>query len=343
MRKLLNTLYVTTPESYLSLDGETVLIRRAEETVAKLPLHNLEGIVTFGYTGASPALMGACADRNVNLSFLTQSGRFIARVVGKSHGNVTLRKEQYRVSDNQERSCLVARNFIFGKIYNAKWILERAARDHAMRLDVDHIRNVSLALTKKLEMVRNCTDLEQLRGIEGSAAALYFSELDSLILQQKEEFFFHERTKRPPTDNVNALLSFTYTLLANDCAAALEATGLDAYVGFMHRDRPGRVSLALDQMEELRGLFADRFVLTIINKRIVTAKGFIQRENGSVIMDSDTRKTVLRAWQERKQENITHPYLKVKVEWGLIPYVQAMLLARHLRGDLDGYPPFLWK
>lgn len=343
MRKLLNTLYIVNPDSYLALEGETVLIRRNEETVRRLPLHNLESIITFGYTGASPALMGACARKNISLCFMTQNGRFLSRVVGKSYGNVLLRKEQYRVSDDEACSCAIARNFIFGKIYNAKWILERAVRDHEWRLDAEKLRSISAALSQKLEAVNDCDDIEQLRGIEGSAAGLYFSVVDQLILQQKEDFYFHERNKRPPRDNVNALLSFVYTLLANNCASALETVGLDAYVGFLHRDRPGRVSLALDLMEEMRGLFADRFVMTLINRKEVSAKGFLKRENGAVLMDDETRKTVLVAWQERKTEIITHPFLKEKVEWGLVPFVQAMLLARHLRGDLDGYPPFLWK
>ena len=343
MRKLLNTLYVTTPESYLSLEGETVAIRREESTVARLPLHNLEAIVTFGYTGASPALMGACAQRNINLTFLTMSGRFSARVVGKSYGNVLLRREQYRVCDSEERSCALAKSFITGKIYNAKWILERAIRDHGLRLDVGRLKYVSAMLSEKMESLRKCADLEQLRGIEGNAASLYFGELDNLILQQKEDFYFADRSKRPPTDNVNAMLSFCYTLLANDCASALETVGLDAYAGFLHRDRPGRISLALDLMEEFRGLFADRFVITLINRREVSKSGFHKRENGSVMMDNDTRKALLSAWQERKRETIFHPFLKEKAEWGLVPYVQAMLLARCLRGDLDGYPPFLWK
>lgn len=343
MRKLLNTLYVTTPESYLSLEGETVAIRRDENTVARLPLHNLEAIVTLGYTGASPALIGACAKRNISLCFLTASGRFSARVVGKSHGNVLLRREQYRLCDSEEKSCVLAKSFITGKIYNARWILERAIRDHGLRLDTERIKSVSMSLSEKLESLRDCDDLEHLRGIEGNAASLYFGELDSLILQQKEHFYFSERNKRPPTDNVNAMLSFCYTLLANDCASALETVGLDSYAGFLHRDRPGRVSLALDLMEEFRGLFADRFVITLINRREVSNSGFQKRENGAVLMDSDTRKVLLSAWQERKRETIVHPFLKEKVEWGLVPYVQAMLLARHLRGDLDGYPPFLWK
>lgn len=343
MRKLQNTLYITTPDSYLSLEGETVLVRRNEEIVARLPLHNFEAIVTFGYSGASPALMGACAKRNISLCFLSQNGRFLARIIGESHGNVTLRKEQYRVSDSEEKSCLIARSFILGKIYNTKWILERAARDHEMRLDVKRLKQVSTMLSQVLDTVIQCSDLEQLRGLEGNASSLYFGEFNNLILQQKEEFLFQERSRRPPKDNVNALLSFMYTILANDCASAVETVGLDAYVGFLHRDRPGRVSLALDLMEELRGLMVDRFVITLINKRLISAKGFIKRENEAVIMDDDTRKNVLRAWQEKKKETITHPFLKEKVEWGLVPYVQSMLLARYLRGDLDGYPPFLWK
>lgn len=343
MRKLLNTLYVTTPESYLSLEGETVAIRRNEYTVARLPLHNLEAIVTIGYTGASPALMGACAQRNISLCFLSANGRFSARVVGKSYGNVLLRREQYRICDNEEKSCELAKSFITGKIYNSKWVIERAIRDHGLRLNVEQLKSVSSALSDKLASVRDCSDLEQLRGIEGNAAGLYFGELDNLILQQKEDFYFSGRNKRPPLDNVNAMLSFCYTLLANDCASALETVGLDSYAGFLHRDRPGRISLALDLLEEFRGLFADRFVITLINRREVSKNGFQKRENGSVIMDSETRKALLSAWQERKRDLIVHPFLKEKVEWGLVPYVQAMLLARYLRGDLDGYPPFLWK
>ncbi len=343
MRKLLNTLYVTTPDTYVAVDGETVLIKKEDETLIRVPLHNLEGIVTFGYTGASPALMGACAKRNISLCFMTAHGRFQARVIGESRGNVTLRKTQYRTSESDEQSTAIAKNFIIGKVYNAKWIIERAIRDHAIRVDIDTLKGVSVSLTATIDEIKEAISLEQLRGIEGNAASQYFSVFDSLILQQEEHFFWHGRSRRPPTDNVNALLSFIYTMLANDCAAALEAVGLDAYVGFLHRDRPGRVSLALDMMEELRGVVADRFVLTLINKRIVNDKGFETREDGAVIMDDSTRKAVLSAWQERKREEITHPFLDEKIEWGLVPFVQAMLLARYLRGDLDAYPPFLWK
>ncbi|MCT8975320.1 type I-C CRISPR-associated endonuclease Cas1c [Clostridium sp. CX1] len=343
MRKLLNTLYVTSQNTYLSLDGENVVILKEEIEVLRIPFHNLEGIVTFGYTGASPALMGACAKRNIALSFMTQSGKFLARVVGEVRGNVTLRKTQYRISDSLEESNKISRNFIIGKIFNTRWIIERATRDYAMRLDVDKLKGISKTLSNSIKLVERSENLEQLRGFEGEAASQYFSVFNDLILQQKEAFYFNGRNKRPPLDNVNAMLSFVYTLLAHDVAAALETVGLDPYVGFLHRDRPGRISLALDMMEELRSVYADRFVISMINKREVNAKGFTQKENGAVIMDDDTRKVILKAWQNKKQDVITHPFLKEKLEWGLVPYTQAMLLARYIRGDLDGYPPFMWK
>jgi CRISPR-associated protein Cas1 len=343
MRKLLNTLYVTSPDTYLSLDGENIVILKDEAEVTRIPLHNLEGIVAFGYTGASPALMGACAKHNIALSFMKQSGKFLAKVVGEVRGNVTLRKSQYRISDSPEKSFSIAKNFVIGKIYNARWVIERATRDYTMRLDVDKLKGVSNALAESLKSIERSENLEQLRGIEGEAAVQYFSVLDDLILQQKEYFYFHCRNKRPPLDNVNAMMSFVYTLLAHDTASALETAGLDPYVGFLHRDRPGRISLALDMMEELRSVYADRFVISLINKREIKPEGFIKKENGAVIMDDDARKTILKAWQSRKQEIITHPFLQEKIEWGLVPYTQAMLLARYIRGDLDGYPPFMWK
>ncbi|MGH4118789.1 type I-C CRISPR-associated endonuclease Cas1c [Clostridium sp.] len=343
MRKLLNTLYVTSPNTYLSLDGENIVILKENIEISRIPLHNLEGIVAFGYTGASPALMGACAKRNIALSFMKQSGRFLARIVGEVRGNVTLRKAQYRISDNTDESNKIARNFIIGKIYNARWVIERATRDYAVRLDVAKLKGVSKTLVNSLKLVQQSGDLDQLRGYEGEAASQYFSVFDDLILQQKDSFYFHGRNKRPPLDNVNAMLSFVYTLLAHDVAAALETVGLDPYVGFLHRDRPGRISLALDMMEELRSVYADRFVISLINKREINASGFTQKENGAVIMDDDTRKNLLKAWQSKKQEVITHPFLQEKIQWGLIPYAQAMLLARFIRGDLDGYPTFMWK
>ncbi|MGY3750374.1 type I-C CRISPR-associated endonuclease Cas1c [Vagococcus acidifermentans] len=343
MRALLNTLFITTPKAYLSLEGANVLVNKDEEVLGRVPLHNLEQIVTLGYAGASPALMYACVERNISIAFLSTTGKFRARVVGESRGNVVLRKKQYRLSDDEQASCMIARNFITGKVYNQRWVIERTTRDHGLRIDVPKFKEVSLDLFSCLQGIRHIEDLENLRGFEGQAASRYNQLFDDMILQQKKDFFFYGRNRRPPLDNVNAMLSFAYTLLANDMASALEAVGLDAYVGFLHRDRPGRVSLALDMIEELRAIYADRFVLTLINKRIVNGKGFLAKENGAVIMTDDTRKIFINAWQERKQQKIQHPFLGEKISWGLVPYVQALLLARYIRGDLDEYPPFLWK
>ncbi|WP_018305947.1 type I-C CRISPR-associated endonuclease Cas1c [Desulfitobacterium hafniense] len=343
MRKLLNTLYVTSPNTYLSLDGENIVILKDDVEALRVPLHNLESIIAFGYTGASPALVGACAKRNISLSFMKSSGKFLGRVVGEVRGNVTLRKAQYRLSDDDVASHRIAKSFILGKIYNSRWVVERATRDHGARLDVEKLKGVCQTLANALKLVEDSKDLDQLRGVEGEAAAQYFRVLDALILQQKEDFYFKFRNKRPPLDNVNAMLSFAYTLLAHDAAAALETVGLDPYVGFLHRDRPGRISLALDLMEELRAVFADRFVLSLINRREVNSGGFTRMENGAVTMDDDTRRDILKAWQSKKQEEIKHPFLQEKMEWGLVPYAQAMLLARFIRGDLDGYPAFMWK
>ncbi|MEX1031615.1 MAG: type I-C CRISPR-associated endonuclease Cas1c [Paenibacillaceae bacterium] len=343
MKKLLNTLFVTSPDVYLSLDGENIVVKREGDSIGRYPLHNLEAICTFGYAGVSPAFMGACVDRNISLTFLTKNGRYLAGVIGETRGNVVLRKEQYRISDDEKRSAIVSRNFIIGKIFNSKWILERATRDYPLRIEIDRIKSVSASLSETMKSVRVVEDLDILRGLEGNAAVQYNSVFDDLILQQKDHFFFRGRNKRPPLDNVNALLSFAYTLLANDMRSALESVGLDAYVGFLHRDRPGRASLALDLMEELRGVYADRFVISLINKKIINHKGFFRKENGAVIMDEETRKKVLIEWQERKQDKIQHPYLNEKISWGLVPYAQALLLARYIRGDLDEYPPFLWK
>lgn len=343
MKRLLNTLYVTSGNRYLSLDGENVVVLEEQKEIGRIPLHNLQAIITFGYTGASPALMGACAQRNIDLSFMSGNGRFLARVTGEVKGNVTLRKQQYRISDDREASVQIARNFILGKVYNSRWILERAIRDYAMRLDTEMIKRKSLFLAQSLEKIRKCESAEELLGLEGEAASVYFSAFDEMILQQKEDFYFHGRNKRPPLDNVNAMLSFGYSLLAGMCGAALEAVGLDPYVGFFHTDRPGRMSLALDLMEEFRSVMVDRFVLTLINKKIIKEKHFIEKENGAVIMTEEGRKVFLSSWQSRKQETIKHPFLDEKIEWGMAPYVQSMLLVRYLRGDLDEYPPFFWK
>lgn len=343
MRKLLNTLFITTPDIYLSLKGENVVVTHEEKQLGRFPLHNLEGICTFGYAGASPKLMHACAEKNINLTFLSRSGRFLARVIGESKGNVVLRKTQYRLSDSEEESAKIARNFIFAKINNQKWMLERMTRDYPLRIDVPVFKQVSSDLSATMKEILLTEDLERLRGLEGQAATAYFKVFDQMILQQKDVFFFKNRNRRPPTDHVNALLSFSYTLLASDVAAALEAVGLDAYVGFLHRDRPGRASLSLDVMEELRGVIADRFVLKMINKKIMQSTDFVQKENGAVLLTDDAKKKFIKAWQERKQESLVHPFLNEKINWGLVPHAQAMILARYLRGDLEEYPPFLWK
>ena len=343
MRKLLNTLFVTSEEAYLALETENVAVYIGEEKKAQYPLLVLESIISFSYKGASPALMGACARNGIQLVFLTPRGRFLARVCGQEQGNVLLRKEQYRLSDDLEKSCRIARNFIFGKVYNQRWVLERTLRDHRMRVDSAALESASQALAGLLPAIETETDLDALHGLEGEASVRYFRVFDEMILNQKADFLFDGRNRRPPTDNMNALLSFAYVLLSNDCASALESVGLDSYVGFMHRDRPGRTSLALDLMEELRAPMADRLCITMVNNRVLQDKHFERQESGAVFLGEDGRKLFLSAWQNKKKEEITHPYLKEKMAWGLVPYVQSLLLARCLRGDLDGYPPFLWK
>lgn len=343
MRKLLNTLFILSEDVYLSLDGENVVILRGKEELRRHPLHTLEDILCFSYSGASPALMGKCASMGIGLAFFSPRGKFLARTCGEIRGNVLLRKEQYRRSDNLERSCEIAQKFILGKVYNSKWVLERAIRDHALRIDSDRVKNASNQLSKSLQLILACNELDSLRGLEGETAARYFDVLDELILQNKEDFAMHSRTRRPPLDRFNALLSFIYTLLAHHCASALEGVGLDSYVGFLHRDRAGRRSLALDLMEELRPLLGDRLAITMVNNRKILPHHFDVRENGAVMLNDEGRKIVLTAWQDRKKESIKHPFLEENIQWGLVAYVQALLLARYLRGDIDDYPPFLWK
>ncbi len=343
MRKLLNTLYVMTENCYLSLDGENIVIQDGEKTLGRFPLHTLENIICFTYKGASPALMGACAERKIGMSFFSPRGRFLARVAGKEYGNVLLRKEQYRISDQEERSILYAKNMIVGKVYNCRWSIERTLRDHEHRVDAQKLKQMSEALHAALPKIDAANSLDELRGIEGKAAEQYFSVLNDMILNQKEDLLFTTRNRRPPLDNTNALLSFAYTVLAGDCANALSGAGLDPYVGFMHGDRPGRASLALDLMEELRPVLADRFILTLINTKAIQAVHFEKQKDNAVFLNEDGRKVFFNAWQSHKRESITHPYLKEKIPWGLVPYVQALLLARTVRGDVEEYPPFLWK
>lgn len=343
MRRLLNTLYVFTEDAYLSLDGENVVVKREGDELGRVPLHTLEGICCFSYKGGSPSLMGACAERCIAFSLFDRRGNFLAGVHGPQRGNVLLRKAQYAWSEDGEKSLSVARNMIFGKLHNGRWVLERAVRDHGMRIDSDSVKRASGRIRLSGRSALSCESVDSLRGIEGDAAAEYYSVFDEMILRNKGPFRFERRTKRPPTDPVNAMLSMFYTVLANDCASALEGVGLDPYVGFMHADRPGRRSLALDLMEELRPVFVDRFVITAVNNRVIGPGDFEKRETGEVRLAEEGRRALFSSWQDRKRRQVVHPFLGEKVPWGLVPHIQAQLLARFVRGDLDGYPPFLWK
>lgn len=343
MRKLLNTLYVTIPDAYLARDGENVLIKAENEIKFRIPVHNLEGIVCFGFAGASPGLMHLCCERGVTLSFLTEYGKFMGRVTGKVSGNILLRRNQYRWTENDTITQRLATRFILAKIMNSRAVLHRAVRDHPQVVDTKLLTDTMRSLANLANQLDKAKDLNSIRGLEGQAAYLYFTAFDQLILSQKEDFSMTERNRRPPLDRINALLSFLYTLLTHEVVAALESIGLDPQAGFLHRDRPGRSSLALDVMEELRPHFADRLAVTLINRNQINSSGFVIKENGAVIMDDKTRKEVLLAWQKRKQEEIIHPFLEEKVPLGLVPYIQAMLLARHIRGDIEDYPPFFWK
>jgi len=343
MRKLLNTLYVTTPGAYLSKDGENIVIKVDNQERFRIPIHNIEGIVCFGFMGASPSLMALCAERNISLSFLSENGYFLGRVTGPVSGNVLLRRKQYRLADDDRFSSSISNYFIAGKIANCKTVLQRALRDHPDETNKISLEQAIHTLGVKQKQALKCTDNSILRGIEGEAAYTYFGVFNHLIIAQKADFYFSGRNRRPPMDNVNALLSFIYTLLVHEVRSALESVGIDPCVGFLHTDRPGRQSLALDMMEEFRPYLADRLVLSLINRKQIDSKGFESREAGGIVMNDITRKDILTAWQKRKQEEIMHPFLQVMVPIGLLPYCQALLLARYIRGDIDNYPVFLNK
>lgn len=340
MRKLLNTLYVTTPNAYLSKDGLNVVVSVDNEEKFRIPAINIEGIVTFGYIGASPGLMKLCSDNGIALTFLSPGGRFISRVQGQTKGNVLLRRMQYRLADDELWTQHVSNLMIAAKIQNYRNILRRYVRDYGNADEV--VQAAGLLDGLKRETLR-ASDKDELRGYEGAASNAYFEVLPFLILNQKQDFPFNGRNRRPPKDAVNAMLSLAYTLIANDVAAALETVGLDPYVGFLHTLRPGRASLALDMMEEFRAYLGDRLVLSLINKRQVTARDFLYQGDNGVVLTDDGRKTFLTAWQGRKREVIVHPYLNEKVEIGLLPYIQAMMMARLIRNDIDDYPVFLIK
>lgn len=314
-----------------------------DKTLAKVPLRSIEGIMCFSYKGASPALMGRCGKLGISMAFYSPRGHYYCSVLGEENRNVLLRREQFRVADDEQKSLRYAKSFIVGKLYNAKWVLERTKRDHALRVNIDRFAEQSGKLSAALLKARKSLTVDELRGVEGLAAKDYFYAFDDLVLKNKDDFFFTSRSRRPPLDRLNALLSFCYSILTNDCIAALQGVGLDPYVGFMHTDRPGRASLALDLVEEFRPVLADRFVLTLVNTGAVKPGDFEIRENGGVLLSDFGRKKVLTAWQKKKSDQILHPFLQEKISWGLVPYVQALLLARSLRGDLDDYPPFMWK
>lgn len=344
MKRHLNTLYVTTQGAYLAKDGETVSVRVEGGTKLRVPLLNLDGIVCFGNVGASPFLMGACGKQGVTLSFLSERGRFLARAVGEASGNVLLRREQYRRADDPERSAEVARAIVTAKAINARRVLQRSLRDHPEPAEgggEDRREESIRALGALLTELGGSGDLDRVRGLEGMAGRAYFEAFDGLITHDDPAFRFTVRSRRPPTDPVNSLLSFLYAVVRHDVTSALEATGLDPQVGFLHRDRPGRPGLALDLMEELRVPLADRLALTLINRRQVAPDGFTRDEAGGVTMSDDTRKTVLVAYQKRKQDELTHPFLEERISFGLLFQIQARLFARFLRGDLDAYPPYV--
>lgn len=342
MRKFLNTLYIRDENTYLHRDGLNIVVEIDDEK-RRFPIHYFENIILFNYVGMSPALMELCMENNVSVSFLSPFGKFRGKVEGPVRGNVLLRKEQYRISDDESKSLLYAKNFMIGKFYNQRFRLNRGIRDHSLKIDIDLVRNIRDLMTDDLEVVQDIETSEGLLGLEGNNAKYYFMGLRELILKEDETFTFLERTRRPPLDPVNALLSFGYTLLTILAQGALETVGLDPYVGFYHKDRPGRVSLALDIIEELRSYMVDSFILALINRRQFTAKDFWKKEDGAVLLTEKARDRFLLEWQKRLNTTINHPYLDETIELGLLPYVQSLLLARTIRKDIEQYPPFFCK
>jgi CRISPR-associated protein Cas1 len=343
MRKMLNTLYVTTQGAYLHKEGETVVVKVERETRLRIPVHTLSSVVCFGQVTCSPFMLGHCAENDVSISFMTEYGKFLARVQGPVSGNVLLRREQYRRADCGQATARIARMFVIGKVANSRHIVQRVLRDHNEKIETQILEQTSRGFSRYTDRLLKETDAEAIRGIEGRCARDYFDCFDHLIVAQKKDFQFSGRNRRPPLDRVNCLLSFIYTLLYHDARSALETVGLDPAVGFLHRDRPGRMGLALDLVEEFRPMLADRLALSLINLGQVKKKGFTVTESGAVRMDDETRKTLLLAYQKRKQEEIEHSFLQEKIPAGMLMFAQAQLLARYLRGDLDDYPPFIWR
>ncbi|MDR3533715.1 MAG: type I-C CRISPR-associated endonuclease Cas1c [Rhodopila sp.] len=346
MRRMLNTLYVTSEGAWLRKDGANLVVEVDGAERGRAPLHMLDGVVSFGRPGGSPALMAACAETGVTVSYLTPNGRFLARVEGPKSGNVLLRRIQFRFADDPLRTVPIVRGIVAAKAANQRAVVLRALRDHGSTMAVPTAEALSTAERRLGDAARRTlvtTDVDGLRGIEGEAAATYFAVFDSLIRPTGSEFRYAGRSRRPPLDRINALLSFLYAMLGHDCRSALEAHGLDPQVGFLHADRPGRASLALDLMEELRPVLADRLALSLVNRGQLSANDFVLEEAGGVRLTDEARKRVLIAWQERKRDELRHPFLGETTPLGMVAHLQAQLLARHLRGDLDGYPGFVWK
>jgi len=343
MKRLLNTLYIFTQGTALHKEGEAILVKYEGEIRQKIPFINLQSIVCFGDIWMSPSLAGACLVRGITISYLSVYGRFVARAQGPISGNVLLRRKQYRVSDTAEQAVIIARDIVAAKIMNSRTLLQRTLRDHGDKLDKLSIERVIALLRNNADKSLRENDMSVVRGIEGDSARLYFSVFNQTIVAQKDDFKFTGRNRRPPLDRVNALLSYVYTLLYHDMSGALEANGLDPAVGFLHRERPGRMSLALDLMEEFRSFIADRLVLSMINLRQLGPKDFTLSKSGAVYMDEKARKELAAEYQKRKQESVMHPFLKEEMHIGIVFHVQAQLLARYLRGDLDGYPAYIWR
>lgn len=343
MRKLLNTLFVTNPNVYLGVEGENIMIRESGELKARFPIHNIENIVIFNYNGVSPYTMKNCMERRIGIHFLSETGYYLGSVCGYPNGNIILRKKQVISSINEDFCLKLSQLIVFAKLYNQRHIVERYIRQYPMRISVEQFMQVSKKMSELAIQIQKTNSQEEIRGIEGTAQVLYFSLWDEMILKNKDTFKYKGRNRRPPRDPINACLSFAYAILATDVKNALTSVGLDPYVGFFHTDRPGRISLALDMIEELRGVMADRFVLSQINRGQITSRDFIFMESGAVLFKDSSRKKFLKNWHKYKQEVITHPYLKEKIEWGLVPYSQALLLARFIRNDLESYPCFCWK
>ena len=338
MKKLQNTLYITRQKCYLHKERETIVIKEGDNKLGQFPALTISNILCFGNISVSPFLMGYCGEQSIGLSFYTEHGRFLARVQGKQTGNVLLRRAQYRWADDLEKCVEIARLFIAAKISNSRSVLMRELRNHG---ENERLTKVTEKLVGSLRSVKNARSIEEIMGVEGDAAGAYFDVFNELI--RNRDFTFNGRVRRPPTDPVNALLSFAYTLVTHDCASALQGVGLDPYVGYLHKDRPGRVSLALDLLEEFRAGWADRFVLTLLNRQQIKASDFVTEGSGAVRLTDDARKKLLAMWQERKQSNATHPYLEENIPIGLLPHCQAMLFARHIRGDTEYYPPYVVK